>query len=765
MKVFLFLLAVCCFSVFGFSKGADTEPSPVSEMAIDTAQVLKKVERAIFFRNSHLDSTRILAEEALKESVFGSYKKGIGRAIRALVVYHTVMGNFHVALLKAQEAIPYTRQAEDWENMAWIFDSISVIHRFRGNYDSALFYIEKSQEYFIKRNDQQGLARSYNQMGSTLEKKGEFFKAIDYYDKSLKISEQLEIKELMLYSFTHMLEIFLVQEDYDKALEYAFRNLKDNANSKNVTSVAHHYRLIATVYFQRGELDESLKYSLKSLELSKDLNHLFLLSENCVRIAAIYIGKGSLQRAQSYLDEGREYAERMKSRETKTNLLIVQSKLLLKKREYQKALEIANQAQELALEIGNSPLLKDASEQVSLSSEAVGDFNAAYQSLKRFKALEDSLLNVRIQSKALQQEFNRKEEKEKLEYEARIREQRIYRNVAIIGFVVMIAFGVVISFGFVRQRKAKLINMHQRNELKQHRNQLAELNQELKSQQEELLAQSESLKETNDALNKAYEEIKEKNQNITDSINYANRIQQSVLPLKKRMDEGLGDENYFVLFQPKDIVSGDFYWFDEVGSKKIIAVADCTGHGVPGAFMSLLGNDLLKQLVNIYNITSPDLILDMLHQELRKVLNQDTNEGMDGMDMVILVIDKDHYVAEFSGAMNPLYYVQQGDLKTLKGTKASVGGSQNEANRYFEKHQIDISVPTSFYLCTDGFQDQFGGKDNKKFKPKAFRELLLSLEYHGMEQQREILLHTFETWMLTGKEAQVDDMTIVGVRV
>ncbi len=747
------------------SVAAAVSDGDASLVEVDTLSILKKVDRAIYYRNFNIDSCLLLADQALKESVFGKYNKGIGRAIRAMAVYHTIKGDFNKAVHKANEALTYSSKAKDWENIAWVYDGMSVIMRFKGDYDSAIVYTEKSFDSFAKNHDQRGMARSYNVMGYLMEKKGNLMPALDYFDRSLQISQPLNDSELILYSYTQMLGVFLLQEDYQKALSYAFRNLKQNENNNNVTSVSQNYRLIASVYFQQEKYDQALQYSLKSLELSREIGHLVITVENCARIASIYVYQNSYQKALEYLEEGWGFAQSMESKEAKASMQLSYARYYLSLKQYTKALEAARQARAWAEDIGNRSLHKDAAAIITSSSELLGDYQTALGSFKEFKSIEDSLLNMRILNKALQQEYQRNQEQEQQAYEASLREQQLLRNGAIIAFLVMVVFSIVLLWAFDRQRKAKHINAHQRNEIQEHRNKLKKLNQELNNQKEEITAQAETLKKANEALNIAYKEITLKNRNITDSINYANRIQQSILPLKTKMDESLGHESYFVLYKPKDIVSGDFYWHEEIGSKKIIAVADCTGHGVPGAFMSLLGNDLLQQLVNGYKITSPDLILDMLHQGIRKALHQDHNEGMDGMEIVILVIDKDHYVAEFSGAMSPLYYVQNGELFIVKGTKASVGGRQAETTRYFEKHQIDLSVPTTFYLCTDGFKDQFGGKQRKKFKPKPFRELLLSLEYHSMEQQRELLLHTFETWMITGNEQQVDDMTVLGIRV
>ncbi|OJJ22118.1 hypothetical protein BKI52_08760 [marine bacterium AO1-C] len=267
------------------------------------------------------------------------------------------------------------------------------------------------------------------------------------------------------------------------------------------------------------------------------------------------------------------------------------------------------------------------------------------------------------------------------------------------------------------------------------------------------------------------EELTDKNFKITSSINYAKRIQEAVLPPVVQITNKLPDA--MVFFKPRDIVSGDFYWFAEVfpqdetnvqeATKMVLAAVDCTGHGVPGAFMSMIGNAYLNQIVRLQQITSPEKILEALHQSIRKDLKQQETLNRDGMDVALVVIDNETKTLEFAGAKNPLIYMQDGELFEVKGDKFPVGGYAHEEEQSFRKHVIDISKPTTFYIYSDGFQDQFGGKKSRKFMSRKFKNLLHEVHVKPMQEQAEILEDRLLDWMSDHK--QVDDILVLGVHL
>ncbi|MCU0445238.1 MAG: SpoIIE family protein phosphatase [Microscillaceae bacterium] len=257
--------------------------------------------------------------------------------------------------------------------------------------------------------------------------------------------------------------------------------------------------------------------------------------------------------------------------------------------------------------------------------------------------------------------------------------------------------------------------------------------------------------------------IQEINQDLTASINYAKRIQEAILPLDERISQALPE--YFILWKPRDIVSGDFYWF--MDSPLIIAAVDCTGHGVPGALMSMLGSEALGHLVNERDIKEADEILNNLNHEIRRLLKQTETGNQDGMDMALCVIDKVKQEMQYAGAKNPLVYIQNDEMKVIKAENFPIGGfhKSHEGEEKFTKHCIDISIPTTFYLFSDGYQDQFGGPKGKKFMVTQFHKLLYEIHQKPMPEQKQILEQTIQDWMQMSKQRQIDDILVIGVRV
>ena len=272
---------------------------------------------------------------------------------------------------------------------------------------------------------------------------------------------------------------------------------------------------------------------------------------------------------------------------------------------------------------------------------------------------------------------------------------------------------------------------------------------------------NKQIQKQRDVAREQRDQIGVQKKEITDSIHYAERIQRSVLPASAKVKQQLTDG--FILFKPRDIVSGDFYWFTEVDHRLIIVAADCTGHGVPGAFMSMLGISFLNEIVNKNHIHDADLILNHLRDHIIEALQQKGKEGeaKDGMDMAICVIHKETKTLQFAGANNPLYIIRNGELEHIKGDKMPVAIHLKMQD--FEKHEIKYKEGDTFYIFSDGFADQFGGTEGKKFKYKPFKDLLVDIYEKPMEEQEQILDKTFEDWK--GEQEQLDDVVILGFRL
>ena len=256
-------------------------------------------------------------------------------------------------------------------------------------------------------------------------------------------------------------------------------------------------------------------------------------------------------------------------------------------------------------------------------------------------------------------------------------------------------------------------------------------------------------------------ELESRDKDITDSLNYAQRIQEALLPSEEYFRKYFRDS--FIFLKPKDIVSGDFYWIGEKGDKVFIIAADCTGHGVPGALMSMIGIEIIEKTINVENIEKPSQILGVLNKGLEKTFSREKNIGTiirDGMDIGLCVVDRKNKKIEYSGAFFPLYLIRDNTLIELKDDKLIIG--MNPANIPYTNHELDLMENDMFYMFSDGYVDQFGGSENKKFMYRRFRYLLMTIHGFPVNDQKAILEDNIKNWM--NGSAQIDDIMVIGFR-
>lgn len=255
--------------------------------------------------------------------------------------------------------------------------------------------------------------------------------------------------------------------------------------------------------------------------------------------------------------------------------------------------------------------------------------------------------------------------------------------------------------------------------------------------------------------------IEQKNKDITDSINYAKRIQDGILPQHSEINKFI--PNSFLIFRPRDIVSGDFYWFTETKNRFLLAAVDCTGHGVPGGFMSMIGHTLLNEIVNQKGIEDPGKILDLLDAGVKKSLqSKDDMESKDGMDVALLSFTKDCSQLDFAGAFRPLWFLRDGVLSEYKANRFPIGGGSYQKTA-FDTHRIDLKKDDSLFIFSDGYADQIGGEGAKKFMTKRFKELVLENHHLSMTEQGKILAGALDKWQ--GEHEQMDDILVLGIRI
>lgn len=308
------------------------------------------------------------------------------------------------------------------------------------------------------------------------------------------------------------------------------------------------------------------------------------------------------------------------------------------------------------------------------------------------------------------------------------------------------------------------INRQEQNlrTLERQRKEIIQKNEEIKIQGAEIELQKEQFEIQRDLAEKQRDEIAVQKKALIDSIRYASRIQSALLPDNELIDSVFSE--FFILNKPKDILSGDFYWFSEKNGKIVIAVADCTGHGVPGALLSVLGMKFLDEIVNGTGTTQPDRILNHLRERIIQSIGQTGKPGgtNDGMDIALLSIDMTSSTLHFAGALNPIFIIKNNSLREIKGDRLPLG-MQTGNDKPYTNHKVLLEPHDSIYLFSDGYADQFGWRTNKKFNLTNFRELIVSIQDVPMKAQKILLENNLKNWM--GDLEQIDDIMVVGLQI
>jgi serine phosphatase RsbU (regulator of sigma subunit) len=313
------------------------------------------------------------------------------------------------------------------------------------------------------------------------------------------------------------------------------------------------------------------------------------------------------------------------------------------------------------------------------------------------------------------------------------------------------------TFGTALRKNKKQMEA-QNFQLIEKSNELLVLNEEINQQNEEIVAQRDNIEKQN-------AELSDKNQKIHQSINYAKRIQKSILPTTEDIQKIFPES--FVFFKPRDVVSGDFYWFNPISENEcILVVGDCTGHGVPGAFMSLISYSLLNETILHQKEFAPDVILKKIQTRLPEILHQNETNHKDGLEAAIcrFKFENDKVLLTYAGAGIPLLHIQNNNATLLKAKKNYLGGHKNKVIEQFEVFELEIQSGEAIYLFSDGFQDQFGGKDKKKYSRKKLQNLLFENSLKSCFDQKEMLQNTLKIWCEQGNERQIDDIMVIGIR-
>lgn len=617
-----------------------------------------------------------------------------------------VLGQFDLAEEKMLLALESARKAQaesliigNYENLALLYSLQSKVYLSNSYWFSCLSYYQKI-------NDKHGLQAAYNGIGFNYTSYDEHDQSLQYYQKAYDLADELDDINGMSAAQINIGYSHEMLGNQTKALKAYKRSLELHEILGVEEYVGYSYVLIGTILTDLNQLDSSQYYLDQSFAILAKSNDAYGLS-------FVHFGYSVLNEKTGDFSSSLEHAKKSLQYSKESEFTVNALKALFQIQNLHKNLGQYRKAYETFV---NYIELRDSIKNPLNSKEIAGlEYKNEYQTLR----LSDSL------------KFEQEKQLSNIQHNEELKRYWIYAIGGIILLVLMILL-LIMSLRNSKIRKRKNIELQNKNK--------------------EIAIQKDNLQEIHFAL-------EEKNNEIIDSISYAKRIQSAILPSKKTIKEHLPQS--FILYQPKDIVAGDFYWLEYKNDTVLFAAADCTGHGVPGAMVSVVCNNGLNRSVREHQLLDPGQILDNTREIVIAEFEKSEEDVKDGMDIALCAWKGKEL--KYAGANNPLWIIRAGsdEIEEIKADKQPIGKFSNPLP--YHTHEIQLNEGDQFYIFSDGFADQFGGEKGKKYKTNNFKKLLLSIKECPMNEQKETLIKEFLQWK--GSLEQLDDICVIGVRV
>jgi len=640
--------------------------------------------------------------------------------------------------------------------------------------ESKIRYCDQAIELAQKLDIQPALP--YLEKGNACLVSGNNAVALECFMQAASIYEENGNSSGLGRAYMSMAETYNLQGNSENEKFYLEHAIEIFEQEKDTIRLAFTLHNLGYYNYSKEQYDTALVLYTETLDLFKTLNKSYASHAYFVclgNLGLAYSGLSDFDRAEEYLLTAIDTLPSLGDDRAVSEFMTGYANILRQKGEIEQAITYASRA----LEINDIPNYeREASRLLARLYEISGRFDSAYYYQSVFIVANDSVKNIKnvLKMANLRTEFEVGKKQAEVDVLKKI---KLKNNIIMVGLglILILAIGLITSYynNLKRSRtltaaleERRLLLVRQSSELKEKNNKILSANEELTVLNKAISKQNEQILESNEELTVLNEAINKQKNEILDSITYAKQIQAAMLPPEQYFHEILND--VFILFKPRDIVSGDFFWIKHMNQYVILAAADCTGHGVPGAFMSLLGISFLNEIVQRREITQANHVLNELRKQIRNSLRQhgQAEESKDGMDMALCVIDEKNNTLQYSGANNPLYLIRDKngapELTEFKADRMPLGYYQGSF-KTFTNQDIQLEYGDVFYLFSDGFVDQKGGKDNKKFLSKNFKNLLLKIHQEPMREQKNILDKTIADWM--GETSQVDDILVIGVRV
>jgi serine phosphatase RsbU (regulator of sigma subunit)/tetratricopeptide (TPR) repeat protein len=712
-RLIFFVLLICVFVFSHSALGQDKSKSDSLKNSLlkanhDTTKLNILIDLAISYGSSHEKNLYYLTQ-AHELATKTSNTKKIASIEDHLATYYYYSAQYDKAIIHTQKASTYFLAIIDSSRYIKTLNNLGILFRKIGNLQKSLIYNQTILDYYEKKSDSINLAKTYNNVGILYKDYGDEAKSLSYHKKALTIRKLIEDQEGLGSSYNNIATLYQDQKKIDSSIYYyqLALNIHEFSNSVLLGAV---YNNIAVAYKEKNELNKAEYYYIKSLNYRDSMGNNHGMSQSRNNLAELNRLKKNFELAEEYGRQGLAIAKEYNYTEEIWRGYLHLAHIYRDQKKYKEAYEYIDLYAKVKDSMRNSEEIRKMAQ-----VEVAHSYNQ--------KMLEDSLRRDQEQ-----QLFLKEQEMEKITLKEGQRRQQVIIWFGLVGGLILFVFVIFLVKNNREKSRANAI---------------------ISTKNAEIEIQKVSL------------EIK--NKEVLDSINYARRIQHAILPTEGLMKEVLPE--HFLIFMPKDIISGDFYWMHESDDSIFLAVADCTGHGVPGAIVSVIcANALSKSIEEGNNQTGE--ILDRTRELVVDQLSKNNSTVQDGMDIsfVRFITDenKDVQKLQWSGANNPLWILRKNsqEIEELKPNKQPIGKYENAVS--FETNEVEIEKGDTIYLFTDGLADQFGGEKGKKFKRANFKSLLMKSRHKSLSHQKMDIINAFDEWK--GNVDQIDDICVMGIR-
>lgn len=685
--------------------------------------------------------------------ISNSAKRSLASAINNWGYLQDANGKQDLAIELYLRSLQLRKEVNDQAGVAQSLNNLATLYQTMGNVNKAIDYFEQSLNIRKEINDKEGIAESLNNLGFLYDHLGDYLKALSFHQQSYALREKINDVSGMCGSLINIGNIYSNNlNDHIKAIIYWRKSMELSIKSNNKANLAHALNNIGVAFKKiaelekrkrgfsskmKSEIDSAYFYCKKSLKIRNETNDKKGIAYSLNNLGQLSLLNNNFDDAEKYFLESLSIRKQINDKKDIAITLTDIGYVNFYKNNYNIAEKYASEAHKIALEIGFPEVVQRSSHLMYQLSLKKGSFEKALNYYTLFNSMKDSIQNQDIKKEMLKQQYqfeyktkvsadSIKVEEERKLMKLKFEKERSQRYALYGGLVIVLIFGFFIFNRYRITHKQKLII--ERKELEtQRQKQLIEL----------------------------------KNAEVLSSIEYAKRIQSAILPSNRIIKEYL--LNSFVLYLPKDIVAGDFYWIEKIDSKIYLAVCDCTGHGVPGAMVSVVCNNALNRAVAEFGERETGNIFNKTRELILENFTKSDDDVKDGMDASLCAIDLETKQMQWSGANNPLWIYKNKSkiIEEIKGDKQPIGKTENASP--FCSHNLALDKDDIVYLFSDGYADQFGGEKLKKLTKAKFRELLLSIAEMPLEEQKNKLLELHNQYK--NKEEQLDDICVVGFKV